>query len=97
MHHNRKELIQPIRVDSIIDRVEQAQFERERDAVRELDVLLEILLILEPFEVEREDVRAVLDLHALFRLLEAAARIAEKLVPLAEHLARAELAEACCH
>lgn len=94
MHYNRKELVQPVRFDGIIDGVEEAQLEGERDAVRELDVLLEVLLVLEPLEVEREDVWTVLDLHALFSLLEATARVAEKFVPLAEHLARAELAEA---
>ena len=94
MHHNRKELVQPVRFDRIVNGVEQAELEGECDAVRELDVLLEVFLVFESLEVEREDVRTVLDLHALFGLLEAAARVAEKLVPLAEHLARAELAEA---
>jgi hypothetical protein len=94
MNHNRKELIEPIRVDSIIDGVEQAQLKGKRDAVGELDILLQILLVLEPLEVERKDVRTVLDLHALFSFLEPATRVAEKFVPLAEHLTRAELSEA---
>jgi hypothetical protein len=94
VNHDRKELIKPIWVNSIVDGVEEAQLKRKRDAVGELDVLLEGLLVLEPLEVEGEDVWAVFDLHALFGFLEATARVAEKLVPLAEHLARAELPEA---
>jgi len=94
MHYDCKEFVQSVRVDSIVDGVEQAQLEGERDAVGELDVFLEFLLVLEPLEVEREDVRTVLDLHALFGFLEPAARVAEEFVSLAEHLARAELAEA---
>jgi len=94
MDHDRKELVEPIRVDGIIDGVEQAQLKGKGDTVGELDVLLQFLLVLEPLEVEREDVRTVLDLHALFGFLETAARVAEKFVPLAEHLTRAELSEA---
>lgn len=94
MDHNCKEFVQPVGVDSIIDGVEQAQLKGKRDAVGEFDVLLQVLLVLEPLEVERKDVRAVLDLHALFGFLEAAARVAEEFVPLAEHLTRAELSEA---
>ena len=94
MHHDRKELIQPIRVDGIVDGVEKAQLKGERDAVGELDVFLEVFLVLEPLEVEREDNWAVFDLHALFGLLEPAACVAEKFVPLAKHLACAKLSEA---
>ena len=94
MDHNRKEFVQPIGVDGIIDGVEEAQLKGKRDAVGEFDVLLQVLLVLEPLEVERKDIWTVLDLHALFGFLEAAARVAEEFIPLAEHLARAELSEA---
>lgn len=63
MYNDGPEFVQSIRVAHPVGRVEEPKFEREDDAVRELDVPLEALLVLEPFEVQREDVGKLLDLH----------------------------------
>ena len=63
MYDDRKELVQTVGILRVVDGIEEAQLERERDAVRKLDVLADVLLILEPLEVQREDVRQTLDLH----------------------------------
>ena len=69
MHDDSEEFVQPIRVLSIINGIEQAQLERERDAICELDVFAEVLLVLESLKVQCEDIWQPLDLHALFSLL----------------------------
>jgi hypothetical protein len=56
-----------------------------------------IFLVLEPFEVQRQDVGKLLDLHPLFSFLKITATIAEKLVLLTQHLAGAELTQASRH
>lgn len=63
MYNDGPEFVQSIRVAHPVGRVEEPKFEREDDAVRELDVPLEALLVLEPFEVQRKDVGKLLDLH----------------------------------
>lgn len=93
VHDDGKELVQAIRVLRVVDGVEKAKFQREGDAVGQLDVLADVLLILEALEMQGENVWELLDLHSLLSLLEIAACVAEEFVPLAEHLTRAELAE----
>lgn len=63
VHHDRPEFVQAVRVAHAVGGVEQAQLEREHDAVRELDVPLKALLVFEPLEVEGENVGEFLDLH----------------------------------
>jgi hypothetical protein len=54
MDHDRKELIQPVRVLDIVTRVGELQLSGEWDAVEELGVSTQVLLILETLKVERK-------------------------------------------
>lgn len=94
MDDDGEELVQPVRVLGLVARVGQPELKREDDAVIQLDVAAEILLIFEALEVQREHVGQRLDLEALLGLLQAAARVAVELVALAERLGRRELAKA---
>jgi hypothetical protein len=63
MNDDREQIVQPVRVLGIVARVEQPKLEREDDTVGELDVTADVLLVLEPLEMESEDVGEGLDLH----------------------------------
>jgi hypothetical protein len=63
-----------------IDGIEEAELGGEGDAVGELGEALEVLLILEPLEVEGEDAGELLETHALLGLLQPATGIAGELV-----------------
>ena len=51
-------------------------------------------MVLEPLEMECQEIGKFLDLHALFSFLKITAPVAEKLVLLAQHFAGAELTQA---
>ena len=89
--------VQPIRVIRIVNGIEQPQLHWKRNPIGEFDVLLNILLVLEPLKVQRQDVRKFLDLHPLFSFLKITATIAEELVLLTQHLAGAKLTETSRH
>lgn len=72
--------VQPIRIIRVIDSIEQPQLHGKRNPISELDVLLDIFLVLEPFEVQCQDVWEFLDLHPLFSFLKITATITEELV-----------------
>jgi hypothetical protein len=97
MYVDAKELIQTVRIIRVISSIEQPQLEREGDTISQLDVLLQVFLVFEPFQVESEHVGYPLDLHPLFGFLEVTARIAEEFVGVTEHLAGAELSKTGRH
>jgi len=51
MHHNGKQLIQPIRVLCVIRRIWQSQLEGEGNTVKELGIPSEGFLVFEAFQV----------------------------------------------
>lgn len=93
MDDDAKEIVKPVGVVGVVDGVEEAELERECNAVGKLNIPPDILLVLEPLEMECEHVRETLNLHAFLGFLEVAAGVTEKLVLVTEHLAGAELAE----
>ena len=64
MDDDREQLVKSVRILGVVDGIKQSQLERERHAICELDVLAQILLVLEPLQVQREDIRQLLDFHA---------------------------------
>lgn len=63
MDNHGKELVETIRVLRLVTGIGQAQLEREWYPIKELGVSTESLLILEPLEMEREDVGKSFDFH----------------------------------
>lgn len=94
MNDDGVKFVQPVRVVGVVDGVKQPELHGKRDPIGELDVFLKIFLVLEPFEVEGEDVWKLLDLHPLLGFLKITATVTEELVLLTQHLASAELTEA---
>ena len=93
MDNDAKEIVEPVGVVHVINGVEEAEFERERNAVGKLNVPPDVFLVFEPLEVECKHVGETLDLHAFLGFLKVATGVAKKLVLVTKHLAGAELAE----
>lgn len=87
------EVIHAIWVDGIIRSIEKPEFERKDDPVRNLDVTVVLLHVLEPLQVKRQDGRKPLHAHPFMRFLVRAAGVAFKLVVAAEGLRVAEVPE----
>lgn len=92
--NDRKEAIKGIGSASLFGRIEQAQFFGKRDAVGKLDESLETFLVLEPFEMERQDLGQGTNAHPLLSLLQVVAHVTEEFVTRAENLVCAEGAQA---
>jgi len=93
MHNNRDQAVQTLRVVRVLRRDEQPQLQREDDAVRQLLVPVIVLDVLEPLQVQSQDLGLLLDAHALLCFLLAAARLAEVLLRPGEGLHAGEAPE----
>mmetsp|Transcript_28856 Transcript_28856/g.73620 ORF Transcript_28856/g.73620 Transcript_28856/m.73620 type:complete len:238 (-) Transcript_28856:372-1085(-) len=94
VHHHREQRVQRVRPARVRRGVAQLQLQGEHDAVHELAHPALGLDVLEALEVQDEAGGQLLDEHALLRLLQAAAVVAEKLVVAVQRLHRAEVAQA---
>lgn len=75
VYHHSDQIVKPIGVNGVIRSIEEPQFERKDDAVRDLDVPVVLFHVLEAFQVQSEDHGQLLDPHPLLRLLVTAAVI----------------------
>lgn len=57
MNHDAEELIQPVGVIDVVHGVKQPELHGKGDAVSQLDVLLDVLLVFETFKVEGQHIR----------------------------------------
>jgi hypothetical protein len=96
VHYYSEQLVKSVWILGVIDSVEQAKLQWECDSVRQLDELLSFFLVLEPFEMKRQDIWQPLDFHALLCFLKPRARVARELVSLTKHLGSTELSQARC-
>ena len=55
VHHHGHQVVHAVQVDGVSGRVEEAQLQREDDAVGQLGVALQLLHVLEPLQVQRQD------------------------------------------
>mmetsp|Transcript_1105 Transcript_1105/g.2405 ORF Transcript_1105/g.2405 Transcript_1105/m.2405 type:complete len:213 (+) Transcript_1105:947-1585(+) len=96
MHHHTEQGVHHISAHGIRCCVAELQFKREDNPVHQLAHPALCLNVLEALKVQDEACRRLLDEHALLRLLQAAAVVAEELVILVQHLHGAEVAQAAC-
>jgi hypothetical protein len=62
--HYTEEVEQAVGIVHVVYRIEQPQFKREGDTIRQFDVSPYILLVLEALQVKSKNVGKFLDLHA---------------------------------
>ena len=55
VHHNSHQVVHAVQVDGVSGRVEEAQLQRENDAVGQLGVAVQLLHVLKPLQVQRQD------------------------------------------
>lgn len=94
VNDHSSEIVQSIRIDSVIRCIEQTQLKRKDNAMRHLDVAIELFHILETLQMQCQYHGQLLDAHTLLRLLIAAAIVALELVVRAECFRVAEAAQA---
>ena len=70
MNDGCKELVQSIRILSIVNCIEQSQLERECHSVRQLDILVFGREEFEPLEMKSQHIRENFDLHSFFSIME---------------------------
>ena len=63
VHHNSHQVVHAVQVDGVSGRVEEAQLQRENDAVGQLGVAVQLVHVLEPLEVQRQDHGQLLHPH----------------------------------
>lgn len=63
MYYYSKKIIQSVSIFELVHGVKQPQFERKRNTISQLDVLLYVLLELEALEVQSKNVWKFPDLH----------------------------------
>lgn len=88
------QIVEPIRIDSVVRGVEQPQLKRKDHPMRHLDMPIELLHVLEALQVQGQYHGQLLDAHSLLRLLVATAVVALELVVRAKGFRVAEAAQA---
>lgn len=88
------QIVETIRIHCIIGGVKEPQFQWKHNAMRDLDVPIKLLHVLEALEMQGQDHGQLLYTHPLLRLLITAAIVALELVVRAQGLRVAEAPQA---
>jgi len=86
MDDHRGQVVQSVWIHCIIRGVEESQFQGKDDSVRDLDVPVELLHVLEALKMQGQDHGKLLHTHTLLGLLVTAAVVALELVVRAKGL-----------
>lgn len=75
MHHYSHEVIEPLGVGGVPGGVEEAELQREDDAIGQLRVALQLLHVLKALQVQSQDHWQFLDAHPATRTIKTRRRV----------------------